>query len=210
MVALAGILGAGLVGLAGPLLATRLQASSSLAQRMSTRRLDAYAVFAAHVESMQLQLDRATASGTEIDDTVMADLAAKLETSRAHIDFIGSTLIRVWAYRCSLAIERAVAESSSGESESGARARAKLHDARSQFVQNARRESATSQRHLRRAGHAEDNAFAHRAWLEGPPTSDAADAVALSIQVIERIARSESPRPRTASRHAEVQGMDSR
>ncbi|MCO5223219.1 MAG: hypothetical protein M9947_16845 [Thermomicrobiales bacterium] len=170
--------------LAGPLLLDwRKQSRDRLLRREVTRERP-YLDFAAAVEQIQLDLDL-MAEGYDVDRTEYLRHFTSMEEARSNIDLIGTLSARVWAYRCRLAIS---GMNRSLQSSLGTRThyRAKLHDARSAFITQARSElRLTEDLAPPPIDPNEDTATGHERWLELDATPNAAEAVRVAYAELE-------------------------
>jgi hypothetical protein len=131
--------------------------------------------FANAIERIQLSLDLRVA-GYEMDRNEYLSEFREMEAARARVDIVGTLTTRVWSYRCRLAVsgmERVLRE----HGPDGGTYRAKLHEARFRFVNEARAELGFSDAPLAQTDAAEDSAAGHEEWLQSGATADARTAV---------------------------------
>ena len=164
--------------LVGPALLERRQARWNDEFRRRQAREHPYIEFVNAVERIQLSLDL-RAAGLALDRSAYLSEFRQLEEARAPIDLVGTVSTRVWAYRCRLAIsgmDRILLKCGPGQE--GILYRAKLHEARSNFVKYARAElSYVLAPTPEPTDTNEDSADGHDRWLHSDASANAEEAV---------------------------------
>ena len=156
----------------GPYVLDRRRATLEARAQRRINRQGPYVNFVASVEDLQLLLD-ASAKGESIGRERILEAFRAMEIQRAQVDIVGSSMIRVWAYRCRLALagmDRDLVD----RHHQRAHFRSKLHDARKGFVILAREELSLEKAEVETS---EDSMDGHQRWIESAATDDATGAI---------------------------------
>lgn len=153
--------------LIGPIILEWQRRRSDRELRIQIARQKPYVDFAVAVEQVQLDLDLLI-SGRTAENSLLFTHFRMMEEARSRLDLEGTQSVRVWAYRCRIAISKLC--TNFDDPERRTHFRQKLHQARSEFVQHSRAEVGLVKTPIPPLplNEGEDSGRAHVRWLDAP------------------------------------------